>query len=137
MRPRYALAWREAKLRRPAHRTCAKAHKGENAKRLREIVAPYIGLAYCVDPQQLENFHTSRRQVAGNPSHSPAGSLRPRRVELIKPGGVDLLTLGYPHFEPTQTSCEKWPGGSMVSMLNNVWWVWANRAARTNIAASL
>ena len=30
MRPRYALAWTEAKLR-PAYRTCARAHKGENA----------------------------------------------------------------------------------------------------------
>jgi hypothetical protein len=50
MRPRYAFAWRGAKLRRPAYRTHAKAHKGENATRLREIVAPlyYIGLAYRV-----------------------------------------------------------------------------------------
>jgi hypothetical protein len=86
MRPRYAFAWREAKLRRPAYRTRAEAHNGENAKRLREIVAPLYRPSVSRRFSITRDFHASRRQMAGNPSHSPAGSLRPRRVELIKPG---------------------------------------------------
>jgi hypothetical protein len=35
-----------------------------------------------------------------------------------------------PARDPTETSCEP------VSMSNDLWWIWANRAARTNIVAS-
>src|SRR5262245_18390047 len=79
MRPRYAFAWREAKLRRPAYRTRAEAHKGENAKLLREIVAPLYRPSASRRSTPTRDFHTSRRQMAGNTSHSSAESLRRHR----------------------------------------------------------
>src|SRR6516165_494692 len=52
------------------HRTRAEAHKGENAKRLREIVAPLYRPSVSRRSSTTRDFHTSRRQMAGNPSHS-------------------------------------------------------------------